>query len=52
MAFVYDFPSIQPYNDIDKKMLESFYEYVREHRDADWVHWNMRDINYGFVALI
>ncbi len=39
------------YNDLEKRMLESFYEYVREHKDADWVHWNMRDINYGFVAL-
>ena len=39
------------YNDLEKKMLEAFYEYVDKRKDVDWVHWNMRDINYGFVAL-
>ena len=39
------------YDELEKEMLESFYEYVRERKDASWVHWNMRDMNYGFAAL-
>ena len=39
------------YNDLEKKMLEEFYQYVKEHSDAHWVHWNMRDVNFGFAAL-
>jgi hypothetical protein len=32
-------------------MLTEFFEFLREHKDYRWVHWNMRDINYGFEAL-
>ena len=36
---------------IEKKLLESFFAFVKEHKNHIWIHWNMRDINYGFVAL-
>lgn len=39
------------YDQLEKRMLEEFYQHVRGRKDADWVHWNMRDINYGFAAL-
>lgn len=32
-------------------MLDEFYDFVRRHSNAVWIHWNMRDINYGFPAL-
>ena len=32
-------------------MLDEFYDFVRLHLDAMWIHWNMRDINYGFPSL-
>lgn len=32
-------------------MLDEFFEFVTHHEDYDWLHWNMRDINYGFAAL-
>lgn len=32
-------------------MLDEFYEFVRRHGSVLWVHWNMRDANYGFPAL-
>jgi hypothetical protein len=32
-------------------MLRRFSEFVRRHSHFYWVHWNMRDINYGFPAL-
>jgi hypothetical protein len=39
------------YDDLEKKMLGEFFEYLEAHLSYDWVHWNMRDINYGFPAI-
>jgi hypothetical protein len=39
------------YNRLEKQMLEEFYKYAGERKDFKWLHWNMRDINYGFAAL-
>lgn len=40
------------YDDIEREMLDQFQVYVREHvAHGLWVHWNMRDINYGFQAI-
>lgn len=32
-------------------MLDDFFRFVDEHKHFKWIHWNMRDINYGFEAL-
>ena len=39
------------YDDLEKKMLDGFYELVASHRGMRYLHWNMRDVNYGFAAL-
>lgn len=39
------------YDKLEKEMLKEFYEFMEKHKSYDWVHWNMRDINYGFPAL-
>jgi hypothetical protein len=39
------------YDPLEEAMLSEYYEFVRAHLDSKWVHWNMRDINYGFEAL-
>ncbi len=39
------------YNDLEKDMLENFYKFVRDHTDYYWLHWNMRNINFGFEAI-
>ena len=39
------------YDELEKKMLREFYEFMKRHKTYDWIHWNMRDINYGFPAL-
>lgn len=39
------------YDEIERGLLSNFYECVRSKDGATWVHWNMRDINYGFPAL-
>lgn len=41
----------QHYDDLEREMLEEFFEFVRDHRTYKWIHWNMRDINYGFEAI-
>jgi len=41
----------QHYNQLEKLMLDGFYDYVRRHSSHVWLHWNMRDINYGFPAI-
>lgn len=39
------------YDQLEKEMLKDFFNFVKEHKDYNWIHWNMRDINYGFEAL-
>ncbi len=39
------------YDELESKMLDEFFEYVRNHQGHVWMHWNMRDINYGFPAI-
>jgi hypothetical protein len=41
----------QYYNDLERAMLDEFYQYVRAKPNYKWIHWNMRDINYGFLAI-
>ncbi|CAB5498948.1 hypothetical protein [Bathymodiolus thermophilus thioautotrophic gill symbiont] len=39
------------YNQLEKEMLKEYFEYLKENQGKTWIHWNMRDINYGFSAL-
>lgn len=39
------------YNDLEKKMLDEFYSFVEKHENYSWIHWNMKNINYGFEAI-
>jgi hypothetical protein len=39
------------YDMLEKEMLGEFYEFMGQHKAYYWIHWNMRDINYGFPAL-
>lgn len=39
------------YDDLEKNMLNEYFRFVKEHRNMKWLHWNMRDINYGFKAI-
>ncbi len=43
---------IEPYyNDLEKEMLEAFYTYVKANPEKTYIHWNMRDKNFGFQAI-
>lgn len=39
------------YNDLERKMLDKFYEFVKSHHNCKWLHWNMRNMNFGFQAI-
>ncbi|MEQ7050715.1 hypothetical protein ABN764_08610 [Paenibacillaceae sp. P-4] len=41
----------QDYDLFEKDMLNEYFKFVKTHKDYFWVHWNMRDINYGFEAI-
>lgn len=39
------------YNELEKEMLDEFFRFADQNKACEWVHWNMRDINYGFPAI-
>jgi hypothetical protein len=39
------------YDSLEKEMLSEFFDFLCNHLGFTWVHWNMRDINYGFQAI-
>jgi len=41
----------QHYDRLERQMLDEFFEFIRTHQGYRWIHWNMRDVNYGFQAL-
>ena len=45
-------PDITKYYDsLEKEMLLDFYRYLRNYQQMKYLHWNMRDSNYGFQAI-
>lgn len=39
------------YDEFEKSMLDEFFDFVKSRHGYTFVHWNMRDINYGFQAV-
>lgn len=39
------------YDDLESKMLDEFNTYAQSRLEYTWLHWNMRNIHYGFQAL-
>jgi hypothetical protein len=39
------------YDEFERKMLDEFFTFIRGTGEVTYVHWNMRDANYGFAAL-
>jgi len=42
---------INHYDRLEKRMLAEFFNFALRHEQSNWLHWKMRDINYGFPAL-
>lgn len=36
---------------LEKEMLKDFYTFLKKHQTYCWVHWNMRNANFGFEAI-
>lgn len=39
------------YDELEKEMLYEFFEFLKYRQTFHFVHWNMRDGNYGFSAI-
>lgn len=39
------------YDEIERQILNRFYDFVRDRREKFWVHWNMRNVTFGFEHL-
>jgi len=39
------------FDEIEKKLLIDFYALVRDRREGYWIHWQMRNLVYGFEHL-
>lgn len=39
------------FDEVELKLLQDFYGFIRDRRDKFWVHWNMRNLTYGFEHL-
>lgn len=42
---------VKNFDKIEHKLLKDFYMFVRDRRDKYWLHWNMRNLTYGFEHL-
>ena len=42
---------VSKFDDIEKKLLDDFYAFVRDRQGKYWVHWNMRNLTYGFEHI-
>ncbi|AWA30311.1 hypothetical protein HYN48_09560 [Flavobacterium magnum] len=39
------------YRDLELRILKAFNNFARRHQDYIWVHWNMKNIHFGFEAI-
>ncbi|WP_438349200.1 hypothetical protein ACP8HI_00425 [Paenibacillus sp. FA6] len=39
------------YDELERDMLKDFFQFAKRHKDYNWIHWNMRDLNFGFEAM-
>ncbi|MFY8066050.1 MAG: hypothetical protein ACOVNM_06090 [Flavobacterium sp.] len=39
------------YDKLERKILKEFYEFAESHKKYNWIHWNMRNSNFGFEAI-
>lgn len=42
---------IQRFDEVEKELLTQFFRFIRDRRDKYWVHWNMRNLTFGFEHL-
>ncbi|MCX8074278.1 MAG: hypothetical protein N2749_01665 [Clostridia bacterium] len=43
---------INHYDELEREMLQEFLEFLKKNRKYIWIHLNMRDVHYGFDAIL
>jgi hypothetical protein len=43
--------SDKEYDNLEISMLNDFSDYIKKHPGFKWIHWHMRNSNYGFEAI-
>ena len=41
----------ESFDEVESELLRSFYTFTRDRRDKYWIHWNMRNLTFGFEHL-
>ena len=39
------------FDEVERRLLQQFFIFIRDRRDKYWMHWNMRNLTYGFEHL-
>lgn len=39
------------YRDLELRILKAYNDFVRRHRECNWIHWDMKNIHFGFEAI-
>lgn len=39
------------FDEVERELLQKFYDFIRDRRDKYWIHWNMRNLTFGFEHL-
>ncbi|HLG28494.1 MAG TPA: hypothetical protein VI423_12000 [Paenisporosarcina sp.] len=39
------------YRDLELRVLKAYNDFVRRHNDCIWVHWEMKNVSFGFDAI-
>lgn len=39
------------FDEVERELLRGFYAFIRDRRDKHWIHWNMRNLTFGFEHL-
>ena len=39
------------YRDLELRILKAFNDFVKRHRECNWIHWDMKNIHFGFEAI-
>jgi len=42
---------LQRFDEVELELLTQFYKFIRDRREKYWVHWNMRNLTFGFEHL-
>lgn len=42
---------LERFDEVEHKLLKDFYLFIRDRRDKYWIHWNMRNLTFGFEHL-